>query len=442
MWAKMILDRVLLTHENHYSSNDDGHGGIQFVGLSSAFDYGGDGSAEWALTSYTFISKPMGDYADPYSTLAFLSCTFNATTQLLHPAILATLFHDPANPEKSDLSGIIPWNYPHAHKTPYPKLYVDGTSNPEFGPLIMALAAEIYVLMDACDALLSPAGMCTISSTHGGGSGGSKSSWGKYMLEQLTKNHPRDLGVRSGVTEAIVQREHALLFSGGGGGGGANSNDDGTFHTFLDEKKKGGDDMLEQQQPRTRFHYPNILQRFLCHALRHDARLAHTLAPAEPVVVVVVDDDNKNEKKKKIRYIQPKTNSSIFSDAIPNGLCIYLGLGEMLGMTLERDMPQTLAIVRKIQRWMGKEYVLPSFHHDNLKPNQSTGGKKKEGKRIWMIKQVVKGARDIKETTAPQAFDIYTLNELKDFLDMNPFAENKQTCVERNLRQCQLVSRL
>ena len=52
--------------------------------------------------------------------------------------------------------------------------------------------------------------------------------------------------------------------------------------------------------------------------------------------------------------------SRFFVDDVPHGLCVALGLGEMLGFDLEKDTMMTLKVVRRLQSWMGKEYVLPA----------------------------------------------------------------------------------
>uniref|UniRef100_A0A7S1BPW5 Opine dehydrogenase domain-containing protein n=1 Tax=Corethron hystrix TaxID=216773 RepID=A0A7S1BPW5_9STRA len=105
------------------------------------------------------------------------------------------------------------------------------------------------------------------------------------------------------------------------------------------------------------------------------------------------------------RRVRPNVNTRFFRDDVPHGLCVALGLAELLGFNVANDMPLTLNIVRRLQRWMGKEYVLPA--------NWSQGGSP----------GIVAGGRDLGETSAPQAFGVTTVEDLRRFLAMSPFCE-------------------
>ena len=53
-------------------------------------------------------------------------------------------------------------------------------------------------------------------------------------------------------------------------------------------------------------------------------------------------------------------NEILFTDDFPHGLFLMLGLGELVGFDLERNMSEMLAAFRSLQRWMGKGCVLES----------------------------------------------------------------------------------
>ena len=78
------------------------------------------------------LTHSLADQADPFSSLAFLSCTLNSTNQILHPCILVALFRDESNPEQSTQDGTILWN-PKQELTPLPRFYADGAAKPEAG---------------------------------------------------------------------------------------------------------------------------------------------------------------------------------------------------------------------------------------------------------------------------------------------------------------------
>ncbi len=90
----------------------------------------------------------------------------------------------------------------------------------------------------------------------------------------------------------------------------------------------------------------------MSYGLSHNSRLGAILS------LSIIDESSRNSKDGTIR-IRPNTATRFFTDDVQHGLCIYLGLVELLGFDLERDMKTTLHVVRRLQRWMKKKFVLP-----------------------------------------------------------------------------------
>mmetsp|Transcript_32853 Transcript_32853/g.72097 ORF Transcript_32853/g.72097 Transcript_32853/m.72097 type:complete len:694 (-) Transcript_32853:165-2246(-) len=341
------------------------------------------------------ISVPLADHADPNSAMAFLTCTLNATNQILHPCILKAFFHDPSNPEQSDKDGTIPWDA-SKKKTAGPRFYGDGANNWETGRLITQIAGvEFYQVIDGIDTLLAPAGMAPVSAQHGG------EPVGRFFMTE-GGNHPRDIGRRSGLTDLAIRKHVA-----------ASLNPDGTNN----EQEDAGTDEIYPERERTRLaNFRPLLEFAMSYGLSNNVRLGSVLAP-----VIVVPNDDPNDKS--IRRVRPNPSTRFFHDDLPHGLCLMLGLGTILGCEVERDMPETLACVRKLQRWMGKEYVTPE-------------GSSAKGRAI------IETARDLAETSAPQAFGVRTVDGLKRFLSMSIFGEELQQTMERRVMSSSLVSNL
>ena len=298
-------------------------------------------------TAYQHM-RSITDLADPYSALGFLSCTLNATNQILHPCIIYALFNSP--------TGEISWPE-NKHSTPFPRFYADG-ANKEAGRAITSIAvAEFYPLMSILDTILAPIGMLPVCSQHGG------EPLGRYGLTKIG-NHPLDIADRSGLMDKII------------------------YGVKMDRKGAASDIV----------NYRSLCNWCMHKGLSNNSRLGYVLAPATR------DKVNKD-------IIRPIVTSRFFVDDIPHGLCVALGLGEMLGFDLEKDMPVMLRVVRRLQGWMGKEYVQPA-------------GKEVRGKGI------VGGARDMNETSAPQAFGVWTVEDLRRFLSISPFGEEPAKRVE------------
>lgn len=400
--AKQLLNRLLTAeNENRY---------VQFLGIGGSEKVGGDGStpvvdaaaavavaqmmqgtqkvgssnvslgktSSHAATSDSLpsdiMAKPMADYADPTGSIGFLTCTMNATNQWLHPCIIAAMFKDPNNPEASDKDGRIPWPLKEK-KTPLPRFYSDGASFPEAGQLITSIAcAEVYPLMDCLDAFLSPSGMRTISSMHGGEPVG-------RMVVNAFGNSPAEIGERSGLTELVLKRAQGI----------PNTEED-----------------LPKMDSKDRVRWYNFFAFSMGFGLSHSHRIGYVLSPAERI-----KDEHGNETD----YIRPIPTSRFFVDDLNHGLCFQLGLGEMFGFDLERDMPSTLYVVRRLQKWMGKEFVLPE---------------KQPGKRL------VADARDLAETSTPQAFGVTNVQELRSFLQLSPTGEDTRILAEQKVLQSPL----
>ena len=139
------------------------------------------------------------------------------------------------------------------------------------------------------------------------------------------------------------------------------------------------------------------------------------------------DESSVNSEDGTIR-IRPNPATRFFTDDVQHGLCIYLGLAELLEFGLERDMKTTLHVVRRLQRWMKKEFVLPHGGNDNDGNN--------------LLRSIVGSARDLAETSAPQAFRVCSVRELKQFLRLDVFGERPQATAKDQLRGSELVSRL
>jgi len=342
----------------------------------------------------TIVTQSLADQADPFSSLAFLSCTLNSTNQILHPCILVALFRDEANSERNEQDGTISWN-PTKELTPLPRFYADGAAKIEAGQLITAIAGgEMYFVIDALERLLSPRGYDPISALHGGEPVGRK-----FM--NILGNSPHDMGSRSGLTNLALKTEFAKLYgsesvkeaAAGGGGGGEDTS--GNRAGLINREK--------------------MLAWCMSTGLRHNSRLNAVLSPC------IVDESSRQEDG--TIQIRPNPQTRFFTDDTQHGLCIGLGLAELLGFDLERDMPQTLYVVRRLQKWMKKEFVLPQ--------EKVTAGSK-----------IVSDARDVWETSAPQAFGVKTVQELKKFLQLDVFSETHGLNAEGVLRKSGLMARL
>jgi hypothetical protein len=355
-----------------------------------------DGTLEGSMARMgADICMPLADHADSQSSLAFLTCTLNATNQILHPCILAVLFDDPADPAASAKDGTIPWDA-SKEKTPFPRFYADGAAPRETGRLITAIAGvEFYQVIDALDTLLAPAGMAPISALHGG------EPVGRFMMTE-GGNHPRDIGRRSGLTDLAI-RKHVAAHSNHG---------DATT-----ESGEGEDYSISPERERSRLvNYRPLLDFAMSYGLSHNIRLGSVMAPC-----IVVPNDDPNDKA--TRRVRPNPATRFFTDDLPHGMCVVLGLATLLGFDVERDMPETLACVRKLQRWMGKEYVVPE-------------GTSAQGRAV------IESARDLGETSAPQAFGGRSVDDLKRFLSMSVFGEELQKTLENQVRSSPLVSKL
>jgi hypothetical protein len=186
-------------------------------------------------------------------------------------------------------------------------------------------------------------------------------------------NSPRKLGERSGLTCKAMRREWWGTFGRGGGGVGAPGRDSGG-----DGGGRGGDaaGLIDRE---------GMLAKLMSYGLSHNLRLGAVHSPC------IVDESSANGEDGPIR-IRPNPATRFFTNDVQHELCIYLGLAELLGFDLECDMKTTLYVVRWLERWMKKEFVLP--HH---------GGDDKDGNPRRLI---VSSARDLAETSAPQAFRV------------------------------------
>ena len=350
------------------------------------------------------LTQSLSDHADPKSSLGFLTCTLNSTNQILHPCILVALFggdgkkNGPDDAEDND-DGTISWN-PKKELTPLPRFYADGAARPLAGELITAIAGgEMYFVIDALERLLSPRGYDPITALHGG------EPIGRKVMNWLG-NSPHELGERSGLTGAAMRREWRGTFGG----------DDDDVPGRGDSEGDGGSGNAEGLINRE-----GMLARLMSYGLSHNSRLGAVLSPC------IIDESSVNSEDGTIR-IRPNPATRFFTDDVQHGLCIYLGLAELLGFDLERDMKTTLHVVRRLQRWMKKEFVLPHGGNDNDGNN--------------LRRSIVGSARDLAETSAPQAFGVHSVRELKQFLRLDVFGERHQATAEDRLRGSELVSRL
>lgn len=380
------------------------------IGLANSNDYGATTDGKLLATNEipspsvldVLLTQSISDHADPESALGFLTCTLNSTNQILHPCILVALFGgeggDATNTSSSkDDNGTITWNT-KTELTPLPRFYADGAAHPLAGQLITSIAGgEMYFVIDALERLLSPRGYDPLTALHGGEPIGRK-------VMNFLGNSPHELGERSGLTEATMRREWRGLFGGvrdvnreevGGCGG----NVPGLIN---------GEGMLAK---------------LMSYGLSHNSRLSAVLSPC------IIDESSTDNEDGTIR-IRPNPTTRFFTDDVQHGLCIYLGLAELLGFDLERDMKTTLYVVRRLQRWMKKEFVLPS---------SSFRGGGEEGVKHTNI---VSSARDMAETSAPQAFGIQSVQELRQFLRLDVFGERQQEKAENHLKGSGIFSRL
>ena len=343
------------------------------------------------------VTRSLSDHADPSSILGFLTCTLNSTNQILHPCILIALFGGGENPSDSAAvdDGTIAWN-PAKEGTPLPRFYADGAAKPLAGELITAIAGgEMYFVNDALERLLSPRGCDPITALHGG------EPVGRRVMNWLG-NSPHDMGERSGLTGLALAREWQSRFGGGGSDVVAAADDS-------EEARVGNAEGLINRE--------GMLAKFMSYGLAHNSRLNAVLAPC------IVDEASKASPDGTLR-LRPNTETRFFTDDTQHGLCIQLGLAELLGFDLERDMKRTLYVVRRLQRWMGKEFVLPA--------RDGAGERRK----------IVGDARDVGETSAPQAFGIRSIQELRQFLSLDVFGEMPHKSAESRLRRSRLVSRM
>eukprot|EP00730_Choanoeca_flexa_P007610 TRINITY_DN12358_c1_g3_i10.p1 TRINITY_DN12358_c1_g3~~TRINITY_DN12358_c1_g3_i10.p1 ORF type:complete len:462 (+),score=79.28 TRINITY_DN12358_c1_g3_i10:1852-3237(+) len=86
----------------------------------------------------------------------------------------------------------------------------------------------------------------------------------------------------------------------------------------------------------------------------------------------------------------PNIESRFFTDDIAHGLCVMQGLAEIL----EVEMPQVLYLIRRMQEFMGKDYVsqLPDIRGRYL------------------------NGKDVAETSSPQAYGVHDVAGLLDLL--------------------------
>ena len=108
--------------------------------------------------------------------------------------------------------------------------------------------------------------------------------------------------------------------------------------------------------------------------IRSNQRLSAVKAPMRPVGAA----------------FEPITESRMYLDDVPHGLCVLLGMAELLGVRL----PTTVALIHECQAQMGKQYIA-------LAPNE-------EGKYCH--------GRDWGETAAPQTYGVRSKGQLRDLL--------------------------
>ena len=251
----------------------------------------------------------------------------------------------------------------------------------------------MYFVIDALERLLSPRGYEPISSLHGGEPMG-------RMAMNFLGNSPRALGERSGLTLDTMKKEW-----------------ESTFKSAAVDKNENEDDTVEVGNKPGLINRERILAKLMSYGLSHNGRLNAVLAPC-----IVVDD---KPTKDGTILIKPNPQTRFFTDDTQHGLCIYLGLAELLGFDLERDMKWTLYVVRRLQRWMDKEFVLPESPGDN---NAN--------------RRIVSDAKHMMETSAPQAFGVKSVGELRQFLKLDVFGDLKYERAKDRLLQSGLVSKL
>ena len=107
--------------------------------------------------------------------------------------------------------------------------------------------------------------------------------------------------------------------------------------------------------------WEGMLAKLMSYGLLHNLHLGAVLSPC------IVNKLSANGEDGVIR-IRPNPTTRFFTDNVQYKLCIYLGLAELLGFDLERNMKTTFYVVRRLQHWM-KEFVLPHHPGDNKDGN-------------------------------------------------------------------------
>ncbi|EGD74960.1 hypothetical protein PTSG_07186 [Salpingoeca rosetta] len=129
-----------------------------------------------------------------------------------------------------------------------------------------------------------------------------------------------------------------------------------------------------------------VLSRALGWGLRSNQRLTKVKAPMIPG----------KTKDGKLGMV-PNIRSRFWLDDIPHGLCVLFGIAELLGL----EVPTILHLIRRNQEMIEKEYVteLPDAKGSLL------------------------CGRDAHETSAPQAYGIYTLDEFVEWMQWDRTSE-------------------
>lgn len=133
--------------------------------------------------------------------------------------------------------------------------------------------------------------------------------------------------------------------------------------------------------------FPGTCGALMGSALRSNMRLALVKSPMKPAT----------DAAGKPAFV-PITGSRMYIDDIPFGLCVLLGIAEIL----EIDMPVCREMVYKLQVQMGKQYIVDGY----------TG----PGSKIC-------SGRDFGETNAPQNYGVSTVDQLADFMVWDRAAE-------------------
>lgn len=116
-------------------------------------------------------------------------------------------------------------------------------------------------------------------------------------------------------------------------------------------------------------------------------RYHQTLKPAKTPMAPA---DPKNPKSEEL---VPNFDSRFWTDDISHGLCVILGLSDLLnGAGIEIHMPTVIKMIQFHQHWLGKNYV----------------GHTPDNHSRWLI-----GA-DVSETSAPQAYGITSWNQFTE----------------------------